>query len=109
MSTVATVPTQTRITQEHISNDTPMGANLVANGATFRVWAPGAEQAMSSETSTHGPRVSPGCCRRDPLVARAGFLPEVNDGTFYKFWVQGGFPSNRPQSSRRHRMAFPRG
>jgi 1,4-alpha-glucan branching enzyme len=44
MSTVATVPTQTRITQEHISNDTPMGANLVANGATFRVWAPGAEK-----------------------------------------------------------------
>jgi hypothetical protein len=32
-----------------------------------------------------------------PLVAAdapsghwAGFLPEVNDGTFYKFWVQGG-------------------
>ena len=44
MSNVATVPTQTRITQEHISNDTPMGANLVANGAIFRVWAPGAEK-----------------------------------------------------------------
>ncbi|PYL47748.1 MAG: hypothetical protein DMF40_07245 [Verrucomicrobia bacterium] len=26
----------------HISPSTPMGANLVADGATFRVWAPNA-------------------------------------------------------------------
>lgn len=25
---------------EHIHSGTPMGANLVADGATFRVWAP---------------------------------------------------------------------
>jgi 1,4-alpha-glucan branching enzyme len=37
-------PDATRITLEHISNNTPMGANLIANGATFRVWAPGAEK-----------------------------------------------------------------
>ncbi len=30
------------ITMDHISSGTPMGANLVVNGATFRVWAPGA-------------------------------------------------------------------
>src|SRR5260370_3615294 len=89
ISTLATVPTQTRITQEHISNDTPMGANLLANGATFRVWRPAQRKSMSSETSTHGPRVPPGCCRR-ARWSWAGFLPEVNDGTFYKFWVQGG-------------------
>jgi predicted carbohydrate-binding protein with CBM48 len=29
--------------QEHIDLDTPMGTNLTANGATFRVWAPAAE------------------------------------------------------------------
>ena len=26
---------------DHIHSDTPMGANLIADGATFRVWAPG--------------------------------------------------------------------
>src|SRR5213595_276201 len=31
------------ITQDHISSSTPMGANLLASGATFRVWAPDAE------------------------------------------------------------------
>ena len=28
--------------QQHIRPDTPMGANLVAGGATFRTWAPNA-------------------------------------------------------------------
>ena len=28
------------ITQENINEHTPMGANLIADGATFRVWAP---------------------------------------------------------------------
>ena len=28
--------------QAHITPSTPMGANLIADGATFRVWAPGA-------------------------------------------------------------------
>ncbi|MCA9210213.1 MAG: hypothetical protein KDA55_17765, partial [Planctomycetales bacterium] len=28
----------------HIHADTPMGANLIANGATFRVWAPKARE-----------------------------------------------------------------
>src|SRR4051812_19120892 len=27
---------------DHISSGTPMGANLIADGATFRVWAPNA-------------------------------------------------------------------
>ena len=31
------------VSQNHISSNTAMGANLVANGATFRVWAPDAE------------------------------------------------------------------
>ncbi len=73
MSNVATVPTQTRITQEHISNDTPMGANLVANGAIFRVWAPGGQKkSRLSATSTHGPRMTRGCYRRDPVVTGRG-------------------------------------
>jgi hypothetical protein len=32
------------ITQDHIDGNTPLGANLVAGGATFRVWAPAASE-----------------------------------------------------------------
>jgi hypothetical protein len=32
------------ISQEHITSATPMGATLVSDGATFRVWAPRAQQ-----------------------------------------------------------------
>lgn len=35
----ATLPTS----QDHIDANTPMGANLVAGGATFRAWAPRAK------------------------------------------------------------------
>ena len=31
-----------RITQDHIDGNTPLGANLTADGGTFRVWGPGA-------------------------------------------------------------------
>jgi 1,4-alpha-glucan branching enzyme len=89
MSTGATVPTQTRITQEHISNDTPMGANLVANGATFRVWAPGAEKVYVIGDFNSWAPSDPWLLQTRPGGHWAGFLPEVKDGTFYKFWVQG--------------------
>ncbi len=29
---------------DHITAHTPMGANLIADGATFRVWAPKADR-----------------------------------------------------------------
>jgi 1,4-alpha-glucan branching enzyme len=89
MSTVATVPTQTRITQEHISNETPMGANLVANGATFRLWAPGAEKVYVIGDFNAWTPSAPWLLQTRPGGHGAGFLPEVNDGTLYKFWVQG--------------------
>lgn len=34
--------------QQHISLNTPSGANLVSGGATFRIWAPNAKEFMSS-------------------------------------------------------------
>ena len=37
---------------DHIYPGTPMGANLIADGATFRVWAPFAEQG---NLMTYGP------------------------------------------------------
>ncbi len=44
MSAAAIQPLPAVVTQEHITGNTPMGANLIANGATFRVWAPGARR-----------------------------------------------------------------
>jgi hypothetical protein len=49
MSTVATVPTQTRITQEHISNDTPPWPRATAAG----------RQMVRASTVLPRPRLSP--------------------------------------------------
>ena len=89
MSALALVPTPQGITEQHISDNTPMGANLTANGATFRVWAPGAERVFVIGDFN-------GWAASDPWLLQtrgnghwAGFLPGVTDGTMYKFWVDG--------------------
>lgn len=77
--------------QEHISDATPMGARLVADGATFRVWAPGAEHVYVAigGADDYIPRA------QDELVKNAGtghwtgFLTDVADGTKYRFMVRG--------------------
>src|SRR6185437_14439745 len=90
MSAVAKLtPVPLTITQQNISNGTPMGANLTATGATFRVWAPTADAVyvigefndwepsetylLQSHTNGHW----------------TGFLAQVTDGTMYKFWIEG--------------------
>jgi 1,4-alpha-glucan branching enzyme len=76
MPNVATVPVQTGITQEHISNDTPMGTNLVANGATVRVWAPGAEKVYVIGGFNAWAPNDPGLLHTRPGGHWAGVLPE---------------------------------
>ena len=77
--------------QKHIHADTPMGAELIGNGATFRVWAPGAKavylivndpDAQAAEDDAH-------LLVRDRDGYWAGFFPGVTDGTQYRFWVVG--------------------
>lgn len=42
---------------EHIRHDTPLGARLVADGATFRVWAPHARRVhVVGESNLGGTR-----------------------------------------------------
>ena len=77
-----------RVTQQHISSETPMGGNLVDGGATFRVWAPRAREVFicgdfngwvrddSSRLTNHGGRW-------------AGFVPNAKEGQKYKFYVIG--------------------
>ena len=79
------------VTQEGIGDDTPMGGNLFGQGATFRVWAPGAEAVYvvlhASTAYTPGPG--------DRLVQDAatghwtGFVEGAADGTPYRYWVVG--------------------
>lgn len=77
--------------QDHISGATPMGARLEADGATFRVWAPGAARVFVAVGGADGytPR------NQDELVKDTvsghwtGFFPGVADGEKYRLVVEG--------------------
>jgi 1,4-alpha-glucan branching enzyme len=81
------------ISQQNVSANTPMGANLVpGGGATFRVWAP-----RATEVYLNG--VFGGVARSgqtdDLLFSKdvngywSGFLNSAGDGDLYHFWVNG--------------------
>lgn len=78
------------LTQDHIGPATPMGANLVDGGATFRVWAPGALQvylALDGVDSQPDPNRA---LVKDPASGHwTGFASGVLDGTRYRFFVVG--------------------
>jgi 1,4-alpha-glucan branching enzyme len=68
-----------------------MGAELIGNGATFRVWAPGAKavylivndpDAQAAEDDAH-------LLVRDRDGYWVGFFPGITDGTHYRFWIVG--------------------
>lgn len=76
--------------QSHISPQTPMGANLIAGGATVRVWAREALEVYVALGGASGWRKNP----NDLLVSDqngywAGFVPGVRDGDLYRFYVVG--------------------
>ena len=81
--------------QEYIDPPTPMGANLVADGATFRVWAPAARAVyvITDElTASRSPGWAPK--EKDLLVRQpdgtwTGFVRGLADGGAYRFWVVG--------------------
>src|ERR1700710_606329 len=83
--------------QDHITPDTPPGAQLVPGGATFKVWAPAAE-AVYVVWRQPGDPVS-GAQRpgeefrlvRDDWGGGwwAGFFPGVTDDSLYRFWTVG--------------------
>ncbi len=84
------------INQDHINSDTPMGATLTANGATFRVWAPNKGIAVhlriSNTNDTAGLPWEPSA---DTQLLRhsddtwSGFMPGVHDGDHYRFYIAG--------------------
>jgi len=80
------------LTHEHISPHTPMGANLVGAGATFRVWAPRAKDVyLVLGSGAFGPYAKRDADRLTKLGEGhwAGFAPGVVDGQQYEFFVVG--------------------
>ena len=74
---------------EHITADTPMGANLVADGATFRVWAPHARAVFVIGDFNHRERSDSSLLSRDAAGHWRGFVPGVKDRDRYLFYVIG--------------------
>src|SRR6185369_8546742 len=94
MSTPAIQPSH-HASQLHIDAATPMGAHIVEGGATFRAWAPGAvdvyvitSELPISKNAGWTPQETDRLVRRDDGTW-AGFIPNVTDGTPYRFYVVG--------------------
>src|SRR5262245_3829475 len=75
--------------QDHIGLGTPMGANLVGVGCTFRVWAPRATEVYVRWPFTNWELTDAGRLAPLPGGHWGGFVPGVADGDEYKFWVVG--------------------
>jgi 1,4-alpha-glucan branching enzyme len=74
---------------DHIHPDTPMGANLVAGGATFRVWAPHAHAVYVIGDFNCRERNDASLLNRDDRGHWLGFIPGVRDRQRYLFYVVG--------------------
>lgn len=81
--------------QQHVNSNTPLGANLVDGGATFRTWAPTAQEVY---VTLHDPgTATPSMWQKNPNDALvndgngywAGFFPGVKDGDEYRFYIVG--------------------
>jgi 1,4-alpha-glucan branching enzyme len=82
------------LSQDNIGPNTPMGGNIAANGATFKVWAPGAQGVYLNGTFGGNNRwtqdADPGfLLQKDNAGYWAGFLPGAGEGDPYKFYVVG--------------------
>lgn len=77
------------LSQDHITAATPMGANLAANGATFRVWAPAAAHlyAAIEKDGIYRPDPADELVKNQATGHWTGFAPGVRDGTKYRYWV----------------------
>jgi 1,4-alpha-glucan branching enzyme len=73
----------------HITSSTPMGANLVADGATFRVWAPNATSVHVRGSFNGFSITSNASLVRGEAGYWRGFIRGVTDGALYKFWITG--------------------
>jgi 1,4-alpha-glucan branching enzyme len=76
--------------QKNITPQTPMGANLIDGGVTFKIWAPAAlEIFINYDNHWNKGADSKTLLAKDPRGFWTGFVPGLKDGTEYKYWVVG--------------------
>ncbi|TDE15654.1 alpha-amylase family glycosyl hydrolase [Dyadobacter psychrotolerans] len=75
--------------QQHITPSTPMGANLLHDGATFRVWAPRAKQVYVSGGFNNWEHDDSTLLIQNNDGHWTGFMAGLEDGETYKFYVIG--------------------
>ena len=78
--------------QAHLTSNTPLGATLVGEGATFRCWAPHASAVYVAFPPTGADPWSKPESQllvRDDRDTWGGFFPGVRDGDAYRFYVVG--------------------
>lgn len=77
--------------QQYVTASTPMGANLIADGATFRVWAPNAEHVyvVLNGGANYQPKASDELVKHPATGYWTGFLSGVSDGTKYRYFIMG--------------------
>jgi 1,4-alpha-glucan branching enzyme len=75
--------------QQHITSATPMGANLVDGGATFRVWAPRARQVYVCGEFNGWVRDASSLLVKNGDGRWTGFVAHAREGERYKFFVVG--------------------
>ncbi|TMH01356.1 MAG: 1,4-alpha-glucan branching protein [Betaproteobacteria bacterium] len=73
----------------HIDSGTPMGATVLADGATFRVWAPQARTVHVIGDFNDWTRNDASLLTRDNHGHWRGFVPSVGDRHRYLFFVVG--------------------
>jgi len=80
------------VTQDGVDTRTPMGANVVARGATFRVWAPAARDVYLRLPDDGAPGWQPADgdrLVRQPDGTWTGFVAGAADGDTYRYFVRG--------------------
>ncbi len=86
------------VSQQGITDATPMGANLVTGGATFRVWTPQALEVhlrlarTGNVINQSGDSFTPSAATRLHLHENGhwtGFVPGVQEGDRYRFHLVG--------------------
>lgn len=94
---------------DHIHPATPMGANLIADGATFRVWAPHARSVHVLGDFNNRQRNDASLLTRDDLGHWRGFIPAVRDRQRYMFYIvgEGGEGLKRDPHARELQTPFP--
>ena len=74
---------------DHVGPDTPMGANLIADGATFRVWAPRARAVHVLGDFNNRQRNDASLLTPDEQGHWRGFIAGARDRQRYMFYVVG--------------------